>query len=64
MTFSVKLEVPKIALKLNSPQGKVIRLRGQGTGRWPAAVSVMGDLLEMAHRGEWALSPRPAVECP
>jgi homoserine dehydrogenase len=28
--------------------GKVIRLRGQGAGRWPTAVSVMGDLHEVA----------------
>ena len=27
--------------------GQVIRLRGQGAGRWPTAVSVMGDLHEI-----------------
>jgi homoserine dehydrogenase len=34
----------EIALK----SGKVIRLRGQGAGRWPTAVSVVGDLHEVA----------------
>jgi homoserine dehydrogenase len=28
--------------------GEVIRLRGQGAGRWPTTVSVMGDLHEIA----------------
>ena len=28
--------------------GKIIRLRGQGAGRWPTTVSVLGDLHEVA----------------
>ena len=32
--------------------GKVIRLRGQGAGRWPTAVSVMADLHEVARTVE------------
>jgi homoserine dehydrogenase len=28
--------------------GEVIHLRGQGAGRWPTAVSVLGDLHEVA----------------
>jgi homoserine dehydrogenase len=28
--------------------GDVIRLRGQGAGRWPTTVSVLGDLHEVA----------------
>jgi homoserine dehydrogenase len=32
--------------------GKVIRLRGQGAGRWPTALSVMGDLHEVARVAE------------
>jgi homoserine dehydrogenase len=35
----------RIELELQS--GEVIRLTGQGAGRWPTAVSVMGDLHEI-----------------
>ena len=30
--------------------GRVIRIRGQGAGRWPTAVAVLGDLHEIARR--------------
>jgi homoserine dehydrogenase len=30
--------------------GRVVQLRGQGAGRWPTAVSVLGDLHEIARR--------------
>jgi homoserine dehydrogenase len=36
----------RIEIELES--GKVIRLRGQGAGRWPTAVSVVGDLHTVA----------------
>ena len=36
----------RIEIELKS--GEVIHLRGQGAGRWPTAVSVMGDLHEIA----------------
>ncbi len=36
----------RIEVELKS--GEVIRLSGQGAGRWPTAVSVMGDLHEIA----------------
>jgi homoserine dehydrogenase len=36
----------RIEIELKS--GEVIRLSGQGAGRWPTAVSVMGDLHEIA----------------
>lgn len=36
----------RIEIELKS--GKVIQLRGQGAGRWPTAVSVLGDLHEVA----------------
>jgi homoserine dehydrogenase len=36
----------RIEIELKS--GEVIRLNGQGAGRWPTAVSVMGDLHEVA----------------
>jgi len=43
--------------------GSVIRLRGQGAGRWPTAVSVMGDVHEVARvvetRGVEESSPSP-----
>jgi homoserine dehydrogenase len=35
-----------LEIELNT--GEVIRLRGQGAGRWPTTVSVMGDLHEVA----------------
>jgi homoserine dehydrogenase len=35
----------RVEIELES--GEVIRLRGQGAGRWPTAVSVLGDLLEI-----------------
>jgi homoserine dehydrogenase len=35
--------------------GKVIRLRGQGAGRWPTAVSVMADLHEVARTVEMGI---------
>jgi homoserine dehydrogenase len=31
--------------------GQVVRLSGQGAGRWPTTVSVLGDLHEIARRG-------------
>jgi hypothetical protein len=34
--------------------GQVIRLSGQGAGRWPTAVSVVGDLHEVARLAESA----------
>jgi homoserine dehydrogenase len=36
----------RIEIELRS--GEVIRLSGQGAGRWPTAISVMGDLHEVA----------------
>ena len=35
-------------LELELANGEVIRLRGQGAGRWPTTVSIMGDLHEIA----------------
>jgi homoserine dehydrogenase len=40
----------RIEIELKS--GEVIRLSGQGAGRWPTAVSVMGDLHEVARLAE------------
>ena len=40
----------RIEIELKS--GEVIRLSGQGAGRWPTAVSVMGDLHEIARMVE------------
>ena len=40
----------RIEIELQS--GEVIRLRGQGAGRWPTAVSVVGDLHEVARLRE------------
>ena len=41
-------------IEIELPAGEVIRLRGQGAGRWPTAVSVMGDLHEIARLVEVA----------
>jgi homoserine dehydrogenase len=35
-------------LEIELITGKVIRLRGQGAGRWPTTISVLGDLHEVA----------------
>jgi homoserine dehydrogenase len=53
----------RIEIELQS--GEVIRLSGQGAGRWPTAVSVMGDLHEIARIVEAAgkALPRPSSDC-
>jgi homoserine dehydrogenase len=35
-------------VEIDLANGETLRLRGQGAGRWPATVSVMGDLHEVA----------------
>jgi homoserine dehydrogenase len=40
----------RVEIELKS--GEVIRLSGQGAGRWPTAVSVVGDLHEVARLSE------------
>jgi homoserine dehydrogenase len=39
---------PENRLEIELETGRVIRLRGQGAGRWPTTVSVLGDLHEVA----------------
>jgi homoserine dehydrogenase len=39
---------PENRIEIELDSGEVIRLRGQGAGRWPTAVSVLGDLHEVA----------------
>jgi homoserine dehydrogenase len=39
---------PENRLEIELCSGEVIRLRGQGAGRWPTSVSVLGDLHEIA----------------
>jgi homoserine dehydrogenase len=39
---------PENRIEVELDSGEIIRLRGQGAGRWPTAVSVMGDLHEVA----------------
>jgi homoserine dehydrogenase len=41
---------PENRLEIELLNGTVIRLRGQGAGRWPTTVSVLGDLHEVARR--------------
>ncbi len=39
-------------VEIELTNGRIIRLHGMGAGRWPTAVSVMGDLHEIARRFE------------
>ena len=39
---------PENRIEIELMCGEVIKLRGQGAGRWPTAVSVLGDLHEVA----------------
>jgi homoserine dehydrogenase len=39
---------PENRIEIELDTGKVIQLRGQGAGRWPTTVSVLGDLHEIA----------------
>jgi homoserine dehydrogenase len=39
---------PENRLEIELETGEVVHLRGQGAGRWPTAVSVIGDLHEVA----------------
>jgi homoserine dehydrogenase len=41
-------------LEIELENGDIIRLRGQGAGRWPTTVSIMGDLHEITRRKEVA----------
>jgi homoserine dehydrogenase len=41
---------PMNRLEIELEGGALIRLQGQGAGRWPTTVSVMGDLHEVARR--------------
>jgi homoserine dehydrogenase len=43
---------PANRLEIELASGELIRLQGQGAGRWPTTVSVMGDLHEVARRIE------------
>jgi homoserine dehydrogenase len=70
ITASVAPEVPRAAsflgdasgaenrIEIELKSGEVICLRGQGAGRWPTAVSVVGDLHEIARLAE----STPAIE--
>lgn len=55
-------------IEIDLTNGETIRLRGQGAGRWPTAVSVMGDLHEVARLAEGtrrapAAARRVAARC-
>ncbi len=39
---------PENRLEIELESGEVVRLRGQGAGRWPTTASVMADLHEVA----------------
>ena len=43
---------PDNRIEIELESGEVMTLCGQGAGRWPTAVSVMGDLHEVARLGE------------
>jgi homoserine dehydrogenase len=43
-------------LEIESVGGDVVRVRGKGAGRWPTAVSVVADLFDLYHSGQFAVS--------
>jgi homoserine dehydrogenase len=47
-SFLGQAKGPENRIEIELDSGEVIRLRGQGAGRWPTAVSVLGDLHEVA----------------
>lgn len=47
-SFLGQAEGAENRLEIELTSGEVIRLRARGAGRWPTAVSVVGDLLEIA----------------
>jgi homoserine dehydrogenase len=49
---------PENRLEIELVSGEVLTLRGQGAGRWPTAVSVLGDLHEVARRVDAQAQPR------
>jgi homoserine dehydrogenase len=53
-SFLGKAQGAENRLEIELATGELIRLRGQGAGRWPTAVSVLGDLHEVARLVEAA----------
>lgn len=56
---------PANRLEIELESGEVIRLQGQGAGRWPTTVSVMGDLHEVARLIDgkpWSAANLPGAE--
>jgi homoserine dehydrogenase len=47
-SFLSQARGPENRLEIELETGEIVRLRGQGAGRWPTTVSVMGDLHEVA----------------
>jgi homoserine dehydrogenase len=47
-SFMGQAKGPENRIEIELTCGEVIKLRGQGAGRWPTAVSVLGDLHEVA----------------
>jgi homoserine dehydrogenase len=47
-SFLAEAAGPENRIEIELDGGEVVRLRGQGAGRWPTAVSVLGDLHEVA----------------
>jgi homoserine dehydrogenase len=43
---------PENRLEIELETGEIVRLRGQGAGRWPTTVSIIGDLHEVARKAE------------
>jgi homoserine dehydrogenase len=41
-------------LEITVDGGDIVRLAGQGAGRWPTTTAVMGDVQEIARRRLWA----------
>jgi homoserine dehydrogenase len=51
-SFLAQARGPANRIEIELESGELIRLQGQGAGRWPTTVSVMGDLHEVGRHIE------------
>jgi homoserine dehydrogenase len=61
-SFLAQARGPENRLEIELESGEVIRLRGQGAGRWPTTVSMLGDLHEVARRVEIHREPGASLQ--
>jgi homoserine dehydrogenase len=63
-SFLGRARGPANRLEIELETGELIRLQGQGAGRWPTTVSVMGDLHEVARQMDGARFSAPQAKDP